>query len=245
MSRSHARLVVLDDSEAIAYRAAEYVVTLARDAIQARGRFVIALSGGSTPRRLHEMLASTQFRTHLDWSRVIVFWGDERFVPPDSPDSNQRMAHESLLSQVPIDHANVFPVETIGSPQNAATKYEQLLVDVLGPDVRFDLILLGLGEDGHTASLFPGVHAVESEDRFVRSVSDSPKPPADRITITFKTINRARCVLFLVSGPGKRRALGGVLDSATSPVTFPAKHVGLPRGSTIWLVDRAAYSPAG
>jgi 6-phosphogluconolactonase len=242
MNRQTARLIILDKPQDIATCAAGMIVEAARNAIHRSGRFSIALSGGSTPTALHTTLASDDFRDAIDWQNVLVFWGDERFIPRTDAQSNFRMARETLLSKVPIPESNIYPVTIKGSPEDAAEDYARTLRTVLGEDARLDLILLGLGEDGHTASLFPGqCEDFETDPRIVLAVHESPKPPPVRITLGFAAINRARQIIFLVSGSGKHAALTGVFDKQTSENRIPARAVAPQSGTLVWLVDHAAY----
>jgi 6-phosphogluconolactonase len=228
---------VYPEAASLARAAAERFVSLAREAIQARGRFIVALSGGSTPRPLYALLATKGFAARIDWPRVEVFWGDERAVPPDHPASNYRMACEALLDQVPLLSANVHRIRGELPPHQAAAAYQMELEAVLGNDGRFDLILLGLGADGHTASLFPGTPALEERDRPVVAVYVE-QLQAWRITLTLPVINAARQVLFLVSGAEKAAALARV--RAGEPL--PAALVQPSRGRLAWLVDFEASS---
>jgi len=231
---------VLADPEAVCRRAAERFARLATAAIGARGRFVVALSGGHTPRRLHELLggADEPWRHVIPWSEVHVCFGDERHVPPDHPDSNYRMARESLIDHVPIPDNHVHRIPAEMPAADAATAYERTLRALL-PDGRFDLILLGLGPEGHTASLFPGSPALGETQRWVRAV-DVPQLRTQRITCTPPLLNASRSVLFLVAGMEKAAALRGVLHDARDPMQWPAQAIAPTDGALRWLVDRAA-----
>lgn len=225
--------------------AAEEVVRAANEAVAQRGRFTIALSGGSTPRNLNTLLA-TNARTSLLWDRMFFFWGDERHVPPTDPESNYRMAEETLLSKIPVAPANVFriPAENPDAAA-AADAYEQTLRKFFGLQPgefpRFDLILLGMGPDGHTASLFPGTAALQEKSRLVVA-NWVEKFKTSRITLTLPVLNAARSVTFLVSGTDKAAALQAVLQSNAPGDQYPAKLVQPTDGKLIWLVDRAAAS---
>jgi 6-phosphogluconolactonase len=225
--------------------AAEEVIRSATDAVAQRGRFTIALSGGSTPRNLYTLIAATASAT-LPWNQMFFFWGDERHVPPDSPDSNYRMAEESLLSKVPIPPANIFPVPA-GNPDAAqvAEIYEQTLRKFFavapGEFPRFDLILLGMGPDGHTASLFPETAALQEKSRLVVA-NWVEKLGSSRITFTLPLLNSARCVAFLVSGTDKAAALHEVLEGNAPAEKYPSRLVQPREGKLIWFVDRAAAS---
>ncbi len=225
--------------------AAEEVIRSATDAVAQRGRFTIALSGGSTPRNLYTLIAANASAT-LPWDKMFFFWGDERHVPADSPDSNYRMARESLLSKVPIPPANIFPVPT-ENPDAAqvAESYEQTLRNFFavapGEFPRFDLILLGMGPDGHTASLFPETAALQEKSRLVVA-NWVEKLGGSRITFTLPLLNSARCVAFLVSGTDKAAALHEVLEGNAPAEKYPSRLVRPREGKLIWFVDRAAAS---
>ena len=225
--------------------AAEEVVRAATDAIAQRGRFTIALSGGSTPKNLYTLIAANA-SVNLPWDQMFFFWGDERHVPPDDPDSNYRMAKEALLSKVPIPPANIFPVPT-ENPDAAqvAEIYEQTLREffavVPGEFPRFDLILLGMGPDGHTASLFPETAALQEKSRLVVA-NWVEKLGASRITFTLPLLNSARCVAFLVSGTDKAAVLHEVLEGDAPAEKYPSRLVQPREGKLIWFVDRAAAS---
>jgi 6-phosphogluconolactonase len=224
---------------------AELVAHAAKEAVEERGRFAIALSGGSTPRSLYHLLA-TNARTSLPWDRMFFFFGDERHVPPTDKDSNFRMANEAMLSKVPIPEANIFRVPAENPDAAAAAEaYEQSLRKFFslepGQVPIFDVILLGLGPDGHTASLFPGTAALQEKSRLVVA-NWVEKFNTHRISLTLPVLNAARCVAFLVSGSDKAAALEAVLQSNGPGEQYPAKLVHPTNGKLIWLVDRAAAS---
>jgi 6-phosphogluconolactonase len=238
-------LVILPDPGALADEAARRFASLAQAAIGRHGRFSVALSGGSTPRALHQRLAQPPLSSSIDWNKVYVFWGDERFVAPDDQESCFRMARETLLDHVPIPAAHIFPVPTIGgTPEHAAAAYAETLVAQFGADTpRFDLILLGMGPDGHTASLFPG-HPEPSApgEALAIAVHDSPKPPPIRISFTYRLINAAENVIFLVAGADKAPRLRDVLRGPRNIAQLPAQGVRPAQGALVWLVDQAATS---
>jgi len=230
---------VLPDAAALADAAARHVVESAQSAIQARGAFSIALSGGSTPRELHRRLAGP-LKNEVDWSKVHVFFGDERCVPPDHPDSNYRMADETLLAQVPIPSDHVHRMQGELPPEEAALRYEQQLRAFFGNEPpRLDLILLGMGDNGHTASLFPGLTAVHEQTHWVMA-ENVPEVGMWRITLTPYVINLGREVLFLVAGAGKASMLRSVLEGPFAPDERPAQIVRPSPGEVVWLVDAAA-----
>lgn len=225
--------------------AAEEVVHATKEAVEARGRFTIALSGGSTPKSMFNLLA-TNARTSLPWDRMFFFWGDERHVAPTDVDSNYRMANEAMLSKVPVPAGNVFRIPTENPDAAAAAEaYEQTLRKFFalepGAFPRFDLILLGLGPDGHTASLFPGTAALQEKSRLVVA-NWVEKLKTSRLSFTFPVLNAAACVAFLVSGTDKAPALHSVLESDAPGEQYPAKLVHPVDGKLIWLIDRAAAS---
>jgi 6-phosphogluconolactonase len=226
--------------------AAEEVIRASTEAVTKRGRFTIALSGGSTPRSLFNLLA-TNARTTLAWDKMFFFWSDERHVPPTDPDSNFRMADESMLSKIPVAAANIFRVPAENPDAAAAAQAYDLILQKFfetkpGEFPRFDLILLGLGPDGHTASLFPETAALQEKSRLVVA-NWVEKFKTDRITFTLPLLNAAHSVAFLVSGTDKAPALHAVLEDETAPAErYPAKMVRPTDGKLIWFLDKAAAS---
>lgn len=238
---------ILDNDEELAREAAELFVWLGQQALAARGCFRVALSGGTTPKKLYAVLVNGPCRAQLDWSRTEFYFGDERCVPPDHRDSNFGMAEQALFRPLNITPERVcrMPGEA-EVPDVAARRYETLLRDRLRVPApawpRLDLILLGLGEDGHTASLFPGTQALEERTRLV-VVGTAPKEPKTRLTLTAPVINQARTVMFLVSGNAKAAAARAVIeDRAQDETRYPAKLIRPESGRLIWLLDRAAGS---
>jgi 6-phosphogluconolactonase len=229
---------VLADLESLSRAAAELVTHTAADAIAARHRFVIALAGGRTPRRLYQMLNSTD----IDWPHVHVFWGDERCVPPDDDDSNYVMARQTLLDRVDVPPAQVHraPAE-VAPPERAARLYAEAIHGALGETPIFDLVLLGVGADGHTASLFPGSPALTSDDIVAAAVAPPNVQPRHRITLTLRALAESRRILFLAAGAEKRAALTTIFDSQreASARTLPAALV-VARDEIVWFIDRAA-----
>lgn len=232
-------LVVCTELESLSHEAARRFVA----AVEARGQrpFRVALAGGSTPRRLYELLASQEFRSRIPWEQMHFFWSDERLVPHDHPDSNYRMAWDSLLKHVPARGQNLHPVRAQSSAEEAARAYEQELRSHFGQWrglPAFDLILLGLGADGHTASLFPQAPALAETQRLV--VAHNPGgAAAARVTFTLPLLNHAQRVFFLVAGESKAAALRQAVE-ATGPL--PAQRVSPQRAELLWLVDAAAAS---
>lgn len=227
------------------HAAAEEFIHAATDAVERRGRFAVALSGGSTPKSLYALLA-VNASSSLPWSQMFFFFGDERHVPPDDPESNYRMANESLFSKAPIPAGNIFRVPTENpNADGAAAAYDQTLRNFFGVKPgeipSFDLILLGMGPDGHTASLFPETDALKEKSRLVVA-NWVEKLKASRITLTLPVLNAARCVAFLVSGTDKAPALHEVLEGNASGEKYPSKLIQPEDGKLIWFVDRAAAS---
>ena len=235
-----ADLVIVPDPQALAAEAAQRIAHLALDAAGARGRFSLALSGGSPPGALYRLLAEEPYRTRIPWAQVHLFWADERCVPPDDPGSNYRLAYEALIARVPIPAANVHRVRGELDPQAAARSYDRELRRFFGgPRPRVDLILLGLGSDRPTASLFPGSEALEETERLaVATTAVYDNRPAGRVTLTLPALNAARQVLFLVSGPAKAGIVRAVLADAEGQT--PARRVRPVAGQLVWLLDAAA-----
>ena len=227
------RRLILPDPAALAAAAAE---EFTRAASESWGPFRVALSGGSTPKALYALLAADKVR--VPWERVHVFWGDERCVPPDHADSNYRMARETLLSHVPVPAEHVHRIEA--ELPDAAERYEETLLREFDSLPRFDWIFLGLGADGHTASVFPGTTAVAEQKKLVMSVRVEEKK-ANRITLTLPVLNAAKRVAFVVAGGDKAEAVRAVLDGGAS-TSRPASLVAPARGELLWLLDRAAAS---
>jgi 6-phosphogluconolactonase len=237
-------IIVSDDREALNREAARRFVALARQAIAERGRFMVALSGGSTPKALFELLATDEWRDQVDWSRTHLFWGDERYVPQDHADSNFRMTREALLSKVDVPAENVHRVLTEdGTPEEVAAAYERTLREAFGTGEgeapRFDLIHLGLGDDGHTASMFPGTNAMHEAERLVVPVWVE-KFQSNRITMTPVVLNNAAEVQFLVAGASKVDVVPQVIRGAYEPDRLPSQTVRPRDGALRFLLDRDA-----
>ena len=228
---------VLPDQAALIQRALEVTLSKIQTAIQERKLCTIALSGGSTPEPLYEAIATQD----LPWDKIHVFWGDERYVPPDHPDSNELMARRAWLDRVDIPAGNIHPIPTDeADPAVAARKCEEHLEQFFqtqkGDFPAFDLILLGMGDDGHTASLFPHTEALQVRERLITVGNKDAKP---RITFTAPLINQARCVIFVVAGANKRPALDQVFAPVADDLTYPSRLI-QPQGELWWLLDRAA-----
>jgi 6-phosphogluconolactonase len=230
----------LPNFESFSQAAAELVMEQSKKAIEARGRFSLVLSGGSTPRRTYELLATKTFRTSIEWDKVHIFWGDERCVPPDDPRSNERMARETFLDHVSIPQEQIHPIRCGSSPQQSAQAYESTLKAFFGDhDPSFDTVLLGLGVDGHTASLFPGSPALKENKRWVVA-THSGNEDFERVTLTPVLINRAMNVVFLVAGKEKARILREVTEDAAVGDPLPARLIRPAGGQLVWLVDKQA-----
>lgn len=235
-----AEVVILPDPEALAHEAARRFVALAREAAGSRERFSVALAGGSTPSRLYRLLAEEPYRSQVPWDAVHLFWGDERCVAPGDPGSNYRMAEENLTSRVPVRPEHIHRVRGELEPATAARDYEQEIQDFFcGPHARFDLILLGLGEDGHTASLFPNSPALAETERLVAAATAVYQDrPAQRVTFTLPVLNSARQVLFLVTGSAKAAAVQAAMEGADE--RLPARQIQPAAGQLTWMLDAEA-----
>jgi len=228
---------VLSDVQALVNRALDLILSKLETAITQKGQFTIALSGGSTPKPLYKALANQI----LPWEKIHVFWGDERYVPPDHPDSNELMARSTWLNHVPIPEANIHSVPTFSeNPELDAAKYDQHLRTfyqaAAGEFPSIDIILLGMGDDAHTASLFPHTEALRVRDRLVTVGSKDGNP---RITFTYPLINAAQNVIFLAAGANKRPALAQVFAPISDDFTYPSRLI-KPQGELYWLLDAAA-----
>lgn len=237
-------LRIVETPQTLAQLAAAEFAERAASAVQDNGRFTVALCGGSTPQRLYSQLAEeAQLRQRIPWEHSYFFWGDERPVPPDHPDSNFRLAHAALLSRVPVPAAHVHRMKGELPPQQAAADYARVLIDFfqLRGDAlpRFDLVLLGLGPEGHTASLFPGTQALH-EPRKLVVANWVGKLGVERITLTAPVLNNAACVIFLVSRAEKAIALKSVLEGRYEPEQLPAQLIRPHTGQLEWIVDAAA-----
>lgn len=239
------KLNVFPTAADVAERAAQRVCEILHDAVEARGRASIALSGGSTPRQLYQRLSSDEYRTRVDWSRVDFFFGDERCVPPGHDESNYRMARESLLDPLAIDPSRIHRIEAESNDRRrAAADYQEQIAayfDVASTDEppRLDLVLLGMGDDGHTASLMPHTVALDETAQWVVA-NYVPQFEAVRITLTLPLINRACRILFLISGSSKAAALAAVLEGPRDPERWPSQLIRPPDGQVELFVDAAA-----
>ena len=239
MSAARARIDVSPDPESLARRVAQWITDLA---CATPGRFSIALSGGSTPKRLYQLLAGAPYRDAVPWERVHWFWGDERFVPWDHPDSNYGMTRDAMLGHVPVPPGNIHGIAFAGTPADAARSYERELKVYYGADKLdparplFDIVLLGMGPDGHTASLIPGEAVLEEKGRWVADVTHGRPEP--RITLTYPPLESSRSTAFVAAGADKHAMMTRVLAGEWE---LPAARVG-PVGELVWFVDKAAQS---
>jgi 6-phosphogluconolactonase len=250
MHRAKAQVRVYRDHEELALKAARHFARLADQYVVGCGRFSVALSGGSTPRKMFALLAEEPFLDTVPWGSIYFFWGDERCVPPDHADSNYRMARETLLSKAPIPEENIFRIPAeIEDPELAAQEYSTTLARFflasqtktapLASLPRFDLIFLGMGADGHTASLFPHTAALDVTGR-IAVANYVEKFNAHRITLTADAINNARNVTFVVAGDDKAEALKAVLEGERQPAEYPSQLIRPQNGSLLWMVDESA-----
>ncbi len=237
MSQAGDHIEIFPDPLALARYVAEWLTAAA---LAASGSFRVSLSGGSTPKTLYGLLASDEFRGRFPWPRVFWYWGDERFVPYDHPDSNYRMTREAMLGKAPVPPQNIHPIPVDGTPESAAQRYEQTLQQAYGAPrldparPLFDLTLLGLGADGHTASLLPGAAVLEERERWVAAVAHGR--PEIRLTMTYPVIESSRRVAFLVTGRDKAAILRTIRAGGSQ---VPAARIH-PIGELFWFVDRAA-----
>jgi 6-phosphogluconolactonase len=252
LNRADAQVRIYRDAQEVALKAARHFARLADQYVVGSGRFTVALSGGSTPRAMFSLLAEAPFADTVPWEAIYFFWGDERCVPPDHADSNYRMAQETLLSRVPVPAENIFRIPAeLPDPQAAAEAYAGTLLGFFARQAsssgtaplagvpRFDLVFLGMGPDGHTASLFPGTTALKVTDKIVVE-NYVEKFKAHRITLTAPTINNARNVTFVVAGTDKAEALREVLEGDDQPELYPSQLIHPEHGSLLWMVDESA-----
>lgn len=232
---------ILENAEGVARAAADCFVDITFSSISAQGRFSVALAGGSTPRRTYELLATEEYRNRIAWPKVHIFFSDERCVPPMDADSNYRMADKAMISLLPIPSQNVHRMAGEGDANANASLYEDDLRTFFdgAPEPRFDLVLLGMGDDGHTASLFPGTRALSEAEAWVIA-NWVEKLNTYRITLTPPAINHAANIIFLVTGAGKAERLPQVIRGARDPQKLPSQLIQPVNGSLVWLVDKAA-----
>ncbi|MFV5685966.1 6-phosphogluconolactonase [Flavobacterium sp. GB2R13] len=231
---------IFNNKEEIAPHVANIFIAAAQNAIQKRGRFLVALTGGSSPVSIYKLLATPQYKAKIDWDNVFVFWGDERWVALDDARSNAKMSYDYLLSHVGIPKKNVFPMYKEGfSPEEYALEYEKLIKSLTGEDGEFDLILLGMGDDGHTASLFPGQAVLQENDKWV-SAYYLESQSMYRITLTAPIINKAKEIVVVTFGENKAHALNEVLYGDYNPEKYPMQLIKPLDGKLSFLTDQAA-----
>jgi len=235
-------LKVFKNTEEQNIAAAEIFVAAAKEAIDSKGSFNVALTGGSSPVKFHKLLAESPYREQVEWEKVAIYWGDERWVHLDDDKSNAKMAEETLLSHVPIPKDQIFYMWAADvEPEDYAAEYEQLLKNNLGPEGSFDLIYLGMGDDGHTASLFPGEVVLSEKDKWVAAYFLAPQDMY-RITLTAPLINKAKKIAFVLYGEKKIHALHEVLEGAYNPEKYPSQLIKPVNGELEFLVDEVAAS---
>lgn len=233
-------ITVFESLEEASHEAARCLIVAAREAVICTGRAAVALSGGHTPTRLYELLASDEYRAAVPWDEIDWFWSDERAVPPDSPRSNYRLAWDTMLSRVPVSPSRVFRMPADAEDLDRAARGYEALVRERVPDLAFDLMLLGVGDDGHTASLFPGHPALEETDRLVIPVEGTPSREVRwRMTFTFPLINLSRTVLILADGAAKRPIIDAIREGGDAAAEYPVSRV-RPAGHLTWLVGEQA-----
>ena len=235
------QLHIFDDASQVARAAADRFVKFGLEAIEGAGKYSVALAGGSTPKRAYQLLASDEYKTQIDWSKVHIFFGDERCVSPEDPQSNYRMANEAMLSRVSIPPQNVHRIRGLGDAVSNAGLYEDELRTYFNDAdwPRFDLVFLGMGDDGHTASLFPDSPALYETEALV-SANWIAKFDAYRITLTAPAINHAAHIAFLVTGENKAKRLAEIVNSVHLPKRLPVQLINPVNGSLEWLVDKSA-----
>lgn len=231
-------ILITENKNELAKKAVELITTAAVNAVEKRGRFSAALAGGSTPRATYQLLALPTQKPQIPWQHVHLFWGDERCVPPDDNQSNYLMVKNSLLDHVELPQQNIHRMAGELKPQEAAEKYSMELNDFFQGDIRFDLVMLGMGDDGHTASLFPHTEALNTT--LPVTANFVPKLDTWRLTLSAEIINAAHQVLFLVAGENKARALAHVLEGKNDPDEYPSQKIKPEDGELIWLIDKTA-----
>ena len=232
--------IIKKSIEALPKTVADWLVGYADQVIQRQGRFTIALSGGSTPKALYQLLANQPYVDQIDWRKWHIFWGDERVVPFADERNNAHMAYETLLDHVPIPRDQIHVMRTDVEPEESAKEYEYLLKATFDDQINtFDLVLLGMGDDGHTLSLFPGTAVVQEQEAWVKGFRLESQDMY-RITLTAPIANRAACVVFLLSGSSKAATLNHVLKDKLQPDTYPSQLINPARGKLIWFIDEEA-----
>ncbi|MGV2448869.1 UNVERIFIED_CONTAM: 6-phosphogluconolactonase [Ralstonia mannitolilytica] len=232
-------ITVFDDLEKLYTKAADAFVDLSKKSIQKNGHFVVALSGGSSPKAIFKLLATPEYKEKVEWNKVYFFWVDERWVPLNDDKSNFRMTDEALLSKVPVDQSHIFPMYAGGiTPEDYAKAYEQQIRTVLGDEGVFDFILLGMGDDGHTASLFPGEDVLNEKEKWVSAYYLKPQEMF-RITLTAPIINHAENILVIAFGESKKHALNEVLNGEYNPSLYPMQLIEKKNGFQFFTDEKA------
>jgi 6-phosphogluconolactonase len=232
--------VIPGNKEAAIQFCIDHFISLAEDSIEKHGYFSVALSGGSTPKAIYQGLSNEKNRNRIDWKRVMLFWSDERSVPPDHSDSNYKMAMDAGFGSLPLSTDHVFRMVAETDIESNAAAYEKLIERTLR-DATFDLIILGMGDDGHTASLFPKTHALHSMDRLVVA-NYVPKLQTWRMTLTYQCINKANNIVIYVLGKSKAEMLEKVLSDDYDPDNLPIQRIGTPKNKALWIADNEALS---
>ena len=233
---------VFDTPDQLITASADFVVAQAKKAIQQHGRFSLVLSGGSSPKKLHELLASDSYRHQIEWTKVFFFFGDERYVPADHPDSNYLMAKKTLFDPLKISDGQIFKMDTSLAPATSAQSYEKdILAYFLDKPIRFDLILLGLGDNSHTASLFPHTTVLREKEALVKEIYVE-EVKMYRITLTAPLINQSYQIAFLVYGEGKAEAVRHIIEDPLNIEEYPAQLIDPKAGDLHWFIDKAASS---
>lgn len=234
-------LIVPGDQKQTIQFCVDHFITVANEAINSQGIFTVALSGGSTPKTIYQQLANEKNRSQIDWSKVFLFWGDERCVPMDHPESNYRMAMEAGFATLPIPKSHIFPMPATGDVEQleqGAEQYEKLIVQHV-PKCSFDLVMLGMGEDGHTASLFPKTHGLHTVGKLVIA-NYIPQKQCWRMTLTYECINDAKNIAIYVLGESKAKMVKEVFTTAYDPDTLPIQKIGTPTHKALWIVEQSA-----
>jgi 6-phosphogluconolactonase len=231
---------IYNDGDELGVAAAELFMEKAHQAVKQRGRFTVALAGGETPRRIYEILAKEPYKSRIPWQKIHIFWGDERYVPSSDIRSNQLMARQSLLDHVPIPNGQIHPITCESTPAQSAEDYEQVIRSTfIGENPQFDFIFLGLGADGHTASLFPNSEVLKERKRLVGH-GYAVEQNSYRITLTAPFINQAATIVFLVIGDSKAKVLYEVLEGPKDLQRLPSQMIASPKGELHWLLDQEA-----
>jgi len=239
------QLHIYKTAEELSKAAAKWIADRITDTLKKKDRFTIALSGGNTPKQLHKLLAAPPYKDQVDWSKLHVFWGDERDVPFDDERNNAKMAFDTLLNYVPIPPSQIHIMRTDIPPEQSAIEYEKILHQYFSPDNpsgnTFDLVLLGMGDDGHTLSLFPGTAVIHEERSWVKSFFLQAQDMY-RITLTKTVVNKSASIAFLATGEGKAEALKEILEGSYNPDLYPSQVIKPSNGELHWFVDDAAAS---